>query len=188
MKVWDQGDQVRMVDLNGNFAELRDLLEGISSPGLPPLTGLLAVRNAEGKLILLQTPTGALELGTPGVAASVFLDFHSGGFSTDYDSRIIATGGTAVGGSGTLEVRSGTVTVAATISRFPNGHAKMFKTTQGTFENACVQSVIANGGSDPRPQVLGYTPGLAAMAYGHVDSVASYPSNTNRDALVAITR
>lgn len=46
--------------------------------------------------------TGVELGGTSGVAASSFVDFHSSGNNTDYDARIIASGGNTAVGQGTL--------------------------------------------------------------------------------------
>lgn len=50
--------------------------------------------------------TGSIELGKVGngVAAPVYLDFHTSGTGGDYDSRIIATGGSASIGQGTVQI------------------------------------------------------------------------------------
>jgi hypothetical protein len=51
------------------------------------------------------TLTGAnvgFEIGTSGTANNPYIDFHSGATATDYDSRIIATGGTGTAGGGSL--------------------------------------------------------------------------------------
>lgn len=51
---------------------------------------------------------GAVELGpVAGVASTPFIDFHSGATATDYDSRVIASGGTGVAGQGTLTYQAG---------------------------------------------------------------------------------
>ena len=53
------------------------------------------------------TNTGnAIELG-PTAAGPAYIDFHSSGNATDYDARVIATGGTAAAGNGTLELYAG---------------------------------------------------------------------------------
>lgn len=46
--------------------------------------------------------TGSIEMGSVGAAATIFIDFHSGGSDVDYDSRISSAGGTGVAGNGTL--------------------------------------------------------------------------------------
>jgi len=51
---------------------------------------------------------GAIELGKPArtVAGTPFIDFHSSSGSPDYDSRIIASGGTGTSGQGTLTINA----------------------------------------------------------------------------------
>lgn len=49
-----------------------------------------------------------LELGKIGTSNTPLIDFHSGATSVDYDSRIIATGGTGASGGGSLAFYSST--------------------------------------------------------------------------------
>ena len=65
-------------------------------------------------------PTAGIEHGSTTIAGTPFIDFHSSGNANDYDSRIIANGGTT-NGTGNLSVLANTVTfngnvVAATMS------------------------------------------------------------------------
>lgn len=53
---------------------------------------------------------GAIDLGRQdNVASSPFIDFNTGSTTVDYDSRIIANGGTGVSGGGTLNFVAGTL-------------------------------------------------------------------------------
>ena len=46
---------------------------------------------------------GNLEIGRQdGTASTPYIDFHSGATATDFDARIIASGGTGTSGGGTL--------------------------------------------------------------------------------------
>lgn len=65
------------------------------------LTGSLTLKNT---LTVNSTTTNpAIEIGrTDGTASTPYIDFHSGSTLTDYDARIIATGGTGAVGQGTL--------------------------------------------------------------------------------------
>lgn len=47
-----------------------------------------------------------LELGTSGSSNTPYVDFHSGATGTDYDARIIASGGTGTAGKGTLGIQA----------------------------------------------------------------------------------
>ena len=70
----------------------------------------------------------SIELGSLTSANTPFIDFHSGAVATDYDSRIVANGGTGASGGGTLSVQatninltgntanSGTLAVTGTLS------------------------------------------------------------------------
>jgi hypothetical protein len=58
-----------------------------------------------GPLIIAPAGTAAIEIGrVDGVASNPFIDFHSGAIAVDYDSRIVASGGTGVAGGGTLNL------------------------------------------------------------------------------------
>ncbi len=48
--------------------------------------------------------SGGIELGAVGSSNTPTADFHSGAFTTDYDVRLIASGGTAANGAGNLDV------------------------------------------------------------------------------------
>lgn len=60
------------------------------------MTGNLLIRNSGG--------ASGLELGKVASAETPFLDFHSSGNDIDYDARIIASGGSASVGNGTLNI------------------------------------------------------------------------------------
>ena len=51
----------------------------------------------------------SLEFST--VLNNAYIDFHSSGYATDYDSRIKSIGGTGVAGGGTLELTASTVNI-----------------------------------------------------------------------------
>jgi hypothetical protein len=58
-----------------------------------------------------------LEIGsTNGTATTPFIDFHSGATATDFDSRIIASGGTGTNGAGTLTYTAATNTFTGTVT------------------------------------------------------------------------
>jgi hypothetical protein len=61
-------------------------------------------------LTVLGTNAG-IELGTPSVVNTPFIDFHSSGTSNDCDVRIISSGGAATAGLGTLTIQSANVSV-----------------------------------------------------------------------------
>lgn len=58
------------------------------------------------------TTNAGLEHGSTTGASTPYIDFHSGATATDYDSRIIASGGTGSAGLGLLTLSSGAVAVA----------------------------------------------------------------------------
>jgi len=51
---------------------------------------------------------GSIELGkVNGTGTTPFIDFHAGATATDYDVRLIASGGTGITGQGTLQMEGG---------------------------------------------------------------------------------
>lgn len=54
--------------------------------------------------------TVGLEIGDTNGAGTPYIDFHSGSSGTDYDARIIASGGTGSSGGGTLSITAGSFT------------------------------------------------------------------------------
>ncbi len=69
-----------------------------------------------------------IELGQIGTSTTPYFDFHSGATATDYDARIVASGGTGVSGGGTLQITSGGLTLA--------GQSTVTATSLTTFTTA----------------------------------------------------
>lgn len=82
-------------------------------------TGLVTVSSLQIGSVANQSisfTTGAsnhgMEIGrTDGTTSTPFIDFHAGATVTDYDSRIIASGGTGASGRGVLNIATGTLTI-----------------------------------------------------------------------------
>ena len=73
--------------------------------------------------IIASASNAELEMGAKASANTPFIDFNSSGNSNDYDVRMIASGGTASSGNGTLNI------AAASLTR--NGNAVMDKGNDG---------------------------------------------------------
>jgi hypothetical protein len=82
----------------------------------------VAITDAAGndKFVVKTDGTGityngnAVEIGrVDGVASTPYIDFHSGATVVDYDTRIIASGGTGVAGGGTLDIKAANVMINA---------------------------------------------------------------------------
>lgn len=70
------------------------------------------------------TGNNQIEIGrTDGISSSPFIDFHSGATSVDFDSRIIASGGTGSSGGGTLSMTAGQIAMTAASGLLVNGLA-----------------------------------------------------------------
>lgn len=86
-------------------------------------TGALIVAGGvgiDGRLSLNGTfwsnsSNASIELGALGSANTPFIDFHSGATTVDYDSRIIASGGTGVASGGSLTLQCTTLLTSAQI-------------------------------------------------------------------------
>jgi hypothetical protein len=75
------------------------------------LVSLLYGVNADNRSFYNVKPDGTVEMGERGAASSVSIDFHTGATDCDYDSRIIATGGTGVAGFGDIDIVAGSIGV-----------------------------------------------------------------------------
>lgn len=74
----------------------------------PTLNAPVTIRSSGGGFDLFKfqaDANGNLEIGrTDGVASTPYIDFHSGATLTDYDARILASGGNGTAGNGTLDI------------------------------------------------------------------------------------
>jgi hypothetical protein len=86
------------------------------------LAGVVSDETGTGSLVFATNPTfstkitidsahnNSIEIGrTDGTSSTPFLDFHSGATAVDYDSRILASGGTGSIGGGTLSITAATL-------------------------------------------------------------------------------
>jgi hypothetical protein len=81
-------------------------IEGHTHNYLPLTGGTLT-----GGLSITSGGNAGLELGRiDGASSTPFVDFHSGATATDYDVRMIASGGNGTAGSGTLNIIAGALT------------------------------------------------------------------------------
>jgi len=76
--------------------------------------------NIAGATASFTAASVGVELGASGSSNTPFIDFHSSASATDYDARLIASGGTASPGQGDLRVRSATLTVDGAINAGSN--------------------------------------------------------------------
>jgi len=91
-----------------------------------------------------------LEIGrTDGTASTPFVDFHSGATATDFDARIIATGGTGTNGGGTLTLQAASIAFTGTA-------AGVAVTTTATTNSLNTQRFLFTTGSEARPTGTAY--------------------------------
>jgi hypothetical protein len=110
-----------------NAAYLVDTLNAQTIGGAKSFSGLLT---ANGGLTTYGTNTmygGVIELGLTTATMTPFIDFHSSGAANDFDSRIIATAGTAgTTGAGVLTLQAGQVSIY-------HGTMAQLKLSSGTY-------------------------------------------------------
>jgi hypothetical protein len=68
------------------------------------LSAALTTTNSINSGGTINALNGAVEIGSMSSAMTPFVDFHSSGTGSDYDARIIATGGNATTGRGSLDI------------------------------------------------------------------------------------
>lgn len=75
-----------------------------------------------GDNLFLSKASAAIEDGSTSVAGTPYIDFHSSGNNIDYDSRIIASGGTGSAGNGAISIlASGGLSVNSSLTLGTNG-------------------------------------------------------------------
>lgn len=104
-----------------SFTNASDLDTGLWFPGADSIgftTGGSNRMTLAGNTLSLNGPgTAAIEIGrTDGTASTPVIDFHSGATATDYDARIIASGGNGTSGGGSLNFTSASSTFSGTVS------------------------------------------------------------------------
>lgn len=118
--------------VTGDFAVNTSKFTVAAASGNTVVAGSLTISGTGSALVLSGLGNNGVELGrVDGSASTPFWDFHSGATAVDFDSRIIASGGTGVAGGGTLEVTAATLTQNS--SRI---HTDANVATQATMETA----------------------------------------------------
>jgi hypothetical protein len=111
-----------------------------------------------GNVAIYTTGNASLEIGNiNGVSASTpYLDFHSGLTAVDYDSRIIASGGTGASGQGAISIIAGggltvdgTITATNALVINANTTSNAVRISQSGTGNALVVEDQANPDSTP---------------------------------------
>lgn len=80
-------------------------------------TKTFSVLNTSTSLVLdsKSATNNSIELGSTTNFSTPFIDFHSGATATDFDARIIASGGTGTSGNGTLSFNSASSTFVGSL-------------------------------------------------------------------------
>jgi hypothetical protein len=154
--------------------------------------------NITGHSLILDTPSGnaGIELGKSagGSATTPYIDFHSGTTGVDYDSRIVASGGTGVIGDGNLQIRVKSLSkftdgVSNEIDAFPSGTRILFYQptaptgwTKVTLNNNYV-IITGTGGTSGGNGSHDIATGCNVVA-SHIHSVnpAGFTATTSTDA------
>jgi len=96
-------------------------LDGVTSAIQTQLNGKVNTVSAQIQGGVTFTGTGShfIEIGrTDGTASTPYIDFHSGATGTDFDSRVIASGGNGVAGNGALAIQAAQVNLNGTLKGF----------------------------------------------------------------------
>lgn len=135
---------------------IRQLMADLAAP---TFEAPIDVVNSSGVLLirLSNDNNGAIEIGkVDGTTSTPYIDFHSGATFVDYDSRIIASGGSGVSGGGALEFKTADAFFSSGRIRFP--------AAQNASSDANTLDDYEEGTWTP---VLTYaTPGDLSVAYG----------------------
>ena len=113
----------------------------------------------------------SIEIGrVDGTASTPFIDMHSGATASDYDSRIIASGGTGVNGAGTLNLTAATVIAGGQLQEASNR-------VYSAGNKVPLSSLIATGS----PTASNFLRGDGSWAVGNIatqDETVSLSTNT----------
>lgn len=116
-----------------------------------------------GGIITTTQAGGGVELGSLSTANTPYIDFHSSGNNIDYDARILASGGSATLGQGTIDIKAGTLTVPPITSLSDNStRAATTAFVQSLVNNGTAASYAITGNLG----VTGYTPGAEVGLIG----------------------
>jgi len=108
-----------------NTAHAVDTLNNQTIGGVKTFTGANTIINGG-----VYAYGGVIELGSSTGASTPFIDFHTTAGANDYDSRIIATGGTAgTNGQGILNYTAGGGHVFTGNTQFTNSFIKLYSAT-----------------------------------------------------------
>lgn len=130
-----------------------------------------------------------LEIGSTSGANSPYIDFHSSGNNIDYDTRILASGGNASVGYGSLTVTAANITISGNLLTSANGvynvgtSVNRFGTFFGTATTAQYADLAENYLADAK-----YEPGTVLDFGGEKEVTISSVNMSTRVAGVVSTR
>jgi hypothetical protein len=108
--------------------------------------------------------TGQFELGNPANVGAPFMDFHSSGAGSDYDARIIGSGGSATAGQGALGLLAAAITMSVRPSwgATPWDSANLPAPYQNTGGNISGDVTIRNPAGNTEAPRIKFNPGDVA--------------------------
>lgn len=98
--------------------------------------------------VLAISPVGnaGIELGRiDGNSSTPFLDFHSGATATDYDARLLASGGTGSDGGGLLTITAGAGVTIGTSAPFTAGTIELGNASDTTISRSAAGVIAVEG-------------------------------------------
>ena len=127
------GNPALKIDLTGNAAHIAQQVVNVGGNA-----GAVAYRvtASSGNLLYqISAAVAAIEFGDHGAANTPTLDFHSSGNVVDYDSRLVASGGTASVGQGLLSVAAAEFGLPLVAGAAPTINGRMvYDPTSSTLE------------------------------------------------------
>lgn len=125
-----------------NTNEIPSSSDFVKTSGTQTIGGLKTFSydlNVGTSLKLLSSSNGGIEIGrTDGTTSTPYIDFHTDGATTDYNVRMIASGGTkGTNGDGTLNISAGKVTI--------NGNKLVAEQSSPTFNKVYASGIYGEG-------------------------------------------
>jgi hypothetical protein len=181
------------VTLNVNLASITaaGIPTFLSNPTSANLRAAVTDETGTGNLVFSDAPilTGDVRIAgstapnlniglTNGTASSPFIDFNSGATVTDFDSRIMATGGNGTAGNGTITVTAATVSLPTTTVSSISG-TPLANTAAGSGANSIGFKGIPASGAGASGAYTLVAGDAGELVYTTTSRTVTIPSNAS---------
>lgn len=154
----------------GSFNSGSATVSGAVSAGSLSVSGAFSCGSVSGALQL--TSAGAsLEIGGAGVSNTPYIDFHSGAVGTDYDVRLLVSGGNGTNGNGGLSVSAVSVGFSNNITVGGNSTVSGNQTVSG---NSAITGNETVTGTFTAGTYVGVLPAGAVMDFAMATAPAGW--------------